>query len=101
MNGGFEAMFVGFIDDRIKDLPLQSEYLDIQSQRFGFEEIWFSMFATALMNDLDRVHPLFGQTPHRVPRSMRRIGLDCRALAEPGILTVYGGCGMTARSSER
>ena len=56
MNGDFERVFVRLIHDRLEDLALHSADLDIQSQGFGFEEIWFPVPAAALVNNLDAVN---------------------------------------------
>src|SRR5215472_12924924 len=59
------------------------------------------MLATALVNDLNSIDLLRGQAPHPFPRLFWRISLDGRAIAEPGVLTIDRGRGMTAGSGKR
>src|SRR5215469_8628173 len=85
MNGRFQAMLVCLVYDRVENFTRESVDLNVEAQRFRLEEIWVSVLAPTLMNDLDRVHLFLGQAPHRSPCFGRRIGLDRRAGPNPGI----------------
>src|SRR5215472_2680227 len=95
VGSGFERL----VYDRLEDFTLESVDLNIEAQRFRLEKIWVSVLAPTLMNDLDRIHLLLGQAPHRSSCFGRRIGLDRRAGPNPGIPSINSGRRMTARSS--
>src|SRR5215831_653747 len=101
MDGRFQSMLMRLIYDRIENFTLESVDLDVDAQRFRPEKIWFSVLAPTLMNDLDRIHLLIRQAPHRGPCVKRRIGFDGCAPANPTIPSINGGCRMTAGSRER
>src|SRR5215467_13962732 len=101
MNGRFQSMLMRLVDDRVENVALESMDLNVEAQRFRLEEIWLSVLAPTLMNDLDRIHLLLGQAPHRSPCLGWRIRFDRRAAPNPGIPSINGGGRMTAGSSER
>src|SRR5215469_12301369 len=98
MNGRFQSMLVRLVYDRFENVALEAVDLNVEAQRFRLEEVWVSVLAPTLMNDLDRIDLLLGQAPHRSPCFGRRIGFDRRAGPNPGIPGINGGRGMTAGS---
>src|SRR6516165_4301336 len=79
---------------------VQPENLNVHFEGGNSEEIRIAVFTSALMHDLDGVDLVLRLALYLLSRLLRRIGLENSTLSHPGILAIYGRCGMTARSRE-